>query len=415
MSLLGTFSRFSAGLLISLLAAIPAGAATAMQEYVEAMQPGWNLGNTLDATGSETAWGNPLTTQAFIQEIAAQGFKSIRIPVTWDTGNRLGPAPDYTIDAAWMDRVQQVVDWSLDAGLYVMVNLHHDSSWVLKMPSDHDNVLAKYNAIWTQIATRFRDYPLELHFESINEPQFENASDATSMALLRELNTSFVHIVRNSGGGNATRPLVLPSLNTNSGQPYLDSLKATMAELDDSNLIATIHYYGFWPFSVNVSGVTTVTAEVVDDINSSIDNAYNTFVADGIPVIVGEVGVLSYSSENNAIERGEMLKYFEIFIAAARARKITWQLWDAGNQFNRYTYQWRDPELFSYYMQGVASRSSTGSSDLVFVESGAHGDVAITLNLNGNTFVSLTDGDTTLMPGTDYSLVERKRGHFVMF
>ena len=107
-----------------------------MQAYVEAMQPGWNLGNTLDATPSETSWGNPLATQELIQQIAAQGFKSIRLPVTWDTGNRVGPAPDYTIDPAWLDRVQQVVDWSLDAGLHVMLNLHHDSGWVRAMPAD---------------------------------------------------------------------------------------------------------------------------------------------------------------------------------------------------------------------------------------------------------------------------------------
>jgi len=384
------------------LIAAPASAKTAMQTYVEAMQPGWNLGNTLDATPTETSWGNPLTTQALIQQIKAQGYKSIRIPVTWEP--HMGPGPGYAVNSTWMDRVQQVVDWSLAEGLYVMLNVHHDSYWVRAMPADHDAVLARFNALWSQIAPRFRDYPNTLMLESLNEPEFDGVDDATKMSLLRELNTSFFNIVRGTGGGNATRPLVLPSINTNSGQQYLDSLKATMAALNDSNLIATIHYYGFWPFSVNITGATTVNDAVINDINGSINNVYNTFVANGIPVVVGELGILGYNPQNNPVERGEMLKFFELYTAAARAKSVTWQLWDAGGQFNRVTYQWQDPELFSYYMQGLTSRSSTGATDLVFVKSGAPADVAVPLNLNGNTFVSLTRGGTELAPGTDYTL-----------
>ncbi len=385
--------------------AVPASAKTAMQAYVEAMQPGWNLGNTLDATPNETAWGNPLTTPELIQQIKAQGFKSIRIPVTWDTGNRVGPAPSYTIDPAWLDRVQQVVDWSLEAGLYVMLNLHHDSGWVRDMPTQHDAVLAKFNALWSQIAPRFRDYPRELMFESINEPDFPNASDATKMSLLRELNTSFFHIVRNTGGGNATRPLVLPSFNTNSGQQWLDSLKATMDALDDPNLIATVHFYGFWPFSVNIAGVTTVDDAVIADINATVNNTYNTFVANGIPVVVGELGLLSYDPNNPATERGEVLKFFELITASLQSTGITWQVWDAGQLFDRTSYQWKDPELVGYYLQSVTTRSSTAATDLVFVPDSAPKDVVIPLNLNGNTFVSLTDGATPLTPGVDYTLI----------
>src|SRR5690606_33091529 len=119
---------------------------------VEAMQPGWNLGNSLDAVGAdETAWGNPRITKELIQNIAAQGYKSIRIPVTWDS--HIGAAPNYQIEAAYLNRVQEVVQWALDANLYVMINVHHDSwLWISKMESQHDQVLARYNAIWRQIA-----------------------------------------------------------------------------------------------------------------------------------------------------------------------------------------------------------------------------------------------------------------------
>jgi endoglucanase len=380
-------------------------AASDIQTYVEAMQPGWNLGNSLDATSSETAWGNPPVTRELIQQIAAQGFNSIRIPVTWNTGNRLGPAPNYTITPAFMDRVQQVVDWSLDAGLHVMLNLHHDSDWTREMPTQRDAVLARYTALWMQIATRFRDHPRELMLESINEPDFRGVNDATKNALLHELNTVFVKIVRGTGGGNTTRPLVLPTVVTNSSQHFLDALKATMAELNDQNLIATIHYYGFWPFSVNVAGRTRFDAESIDSIVTSIDAVYETFVSRGIPVVIGEYGLLGYGINTGAIERGEMLKYFEYFTQYAQSKRITHQLWDNGELFNRATMQWRDSDPFKIIMHSLGGRTSTAETDLIFLRRGAPvQDVVINLHLNGNSFVSLQRDGVPLIPGVDYTI-----------
>jgi endoglucanase len=378
-------------------------AASAMQTYVEAMQPGWNLGNTLDATGSETAWGNPLVTQQFIQQIKAQGFKSIRIPVTWDTGNRVGSAPTYTIDPAWLGRVQQIVDWSLDAGFYVMLNMHHDSGWVNTMPTNHDAVLAKFNAIWSQIALRFRDHSNKLMFESINEPSFDGVDDATKNALLKELNVSFFNIVRATGGGNATRPLVLPSVATNNGQVFLDALRETITELNDPNLIATVHDYGYWPFSVNIVGVTKFDGIAQAWTTAGIDRVYNTLVSQDIPVVVGEFGLLSFSGFGGAIERGEVIKFFEFLTGYCESKGITHQWWDAGAFFNRNTYQWNVPELYGYVMQSVVGRSSTAESDLIFLRDGTPvQDAVISLNLNGNTFLSLDDGATPLVLGSDY-------------
>lgn len=231
-----------------------------MQAYVEAMQPGWNLGNTFDATGDETSWGNPITTKELINAVAAQGFKSIRIPVTWD--QRIGSAPEYTIDPEFLARLKEVIDWSLDAGLYVMLDMHHDSwLWVINMKSQHDEVLARYNAVWRQISEYFKNYPNTLMFESINEPSFtqgwSSTVDPTDLALLDELNTSFYNIVRNSGGNNATRPLVLPTLGCSPTEPQIGNLIDTISKLNDKNIIATVHYYGYWPFSANVAGTTT--------------------------------------------------------------------------------------------------------------------------------------------------------------
>lgn len=384
--------------------ASPASAQTAMQTYVEAMQPGWNLGNTLDAIPTETSWGNPLVTQEFIQQIAAQGFKSIRLPVTWT--DHTGPAPGYAIDPVWMDRVEQIVDWSLDAGMYVMINIHHDSwQWVSGMPTNDAAVRARFDALWTQIADRFKDHSNRLMLESINEPFFAGVDDATQMALLDELNTSFFNVVRASGGGNATRPLVLPTLATNHAQSRVDSLSETIANLDDPNLIATIHYYGFWPFSVNIAGYTRFEGIVIDDIHDAVDNVYETFVANGIPVVIGEYGLLAFDTSIAGVERGEMLKFFEYFTAYAQSRGMALQWWDNGQHFARTTYQWRDPELVNLIMHSVTGRTSTANTDLILLNSGAPvQDAVIQLNLNGNSFVGLSNGDTPLTPGTDYTI-----------
>ncbi|MGO4758861.1 glycoside hydrolase family 5 protein, partial [Streptomyces sp. 2MCAF27] len=124
-------------------------------DTVAAMQPSWNLGNTLDAIPDETSWGNPKATKALLDTIKSQGFRSVRIPVTW-TDHQSSTAP-YTIDETWMNRVKQVVDWALADGLYVVINVHHDSwQWIADMPTDHDNVLTRFKATWTQIAAKFK-------------------------------------------------------------------------------------------------------------------------------------------------------------------------------------------------------------------------------------------------------------------
>ncbi|WHX49741.1 cellulase family glycosylhydrolase [Paenibacillus woosongensis] len=389
-------------------AALAAAAPSAMQSYVEAMQPGWNLGNSLDAVGAdETAWGNPRITKELIQNIAAQGYKSIRIPVTWDS--HIGAAPNYQIEAAYLNRVQEVVQWALDANLYVMINVHHDSwLWISKMESQHDQVLARYNAIWTQIANKFKNSPSKLMFESVNEPRFTDGGttdEAKQQKMLDELNVSFFHIVRNSGGQNATRPLVLSTLEASPTQERMTALYNTITKLNDKNLIATVHFYGFWPFSVNIAGYTKFDAETQNDITTTFDNVYNTFVAKGIPVVVGEYGLLGFDKNTGVIEQGEKLKFFEFFAQYVKQKSISTMLWDNGQHFNRTSFKWSDPDLFNMIKASWTGRSSTASSDLIHVKQGtAVKDTSVQLNLNGNTLTSLSVNGTTLKSGTDYTL-----------
>ncbi|BCB90503.1 cellulase family glycosylhydrolase [Phytohabitans suffuscus] len=381
----------------------PAGNAMAA---VAAMQPGWNLGNSLDAVGAdETAWGNPRVTAALLDNIRAQGFNSIRIPVTWS--NHHGGAPSYTIDAAWLSRVREVVDWAIADGFYVMINLHHDSwQWINTMPTDRTNVLNRYNALWRQLAAAFRDSSPRLTFESVNEPQFTGASsEAQSISLLNELNTSFRDIVRASGGNNATRLLVIPTLHTNADAARVDPALAWFTATNDPNLIATVHYYGYWPFSVNVAGGTRFDATAQQDLTGAFDRVYNAFVARNIPVIIGEYGLLGFDRHTGTIEQGEKLKFFEFLAWYARDRRITTQLWDNGQHFGRTSFQWSDPELFAQIRSGWTTRSGTASSDQVYVpRTGSVTGKSLTLNLNGLSFQGLRQGSTDLASGTDYTV-----------
>ncbi|WP_315094420.1 cellulase family glycosylhydrolase [uncultured Cellulomonas sp.] len=372
---------------------------------VAAMQPGWNLGNTFDAVGAdETAWGNPRVTQELLSVVRQQGFRSVRLPVT--LGQHEGPAPDHTIDPAVLDRVEEVVDWALAEDLHVLLDLHHDSwMWTNAMPTRHDEVLAQFTATWAQLAERFRDHPRTLLFESINEPQFSGSTgEAQEYALLDELNTAFHQVVRASGGRNADRVLVLPTLHTDSGQARLDSLVQTFTALDDPNLAATFHYYGYWPFSVNVAGGTRFDATAQQDVTDTFTRVRESLVAAGIPVILGEYGLLGFDRHTATIEQGEKLKFFEYLGYQARTSGVTTMLWDNGQHLDRTAFTWRDPALFAQISSSWKTRSGTASTDQVFVRPGAITEQTVTLNLNGTRFRDLSLDGRKLKEGRDYQL-----------
>ncbi|RKL68225.1 cellulase [Salipaludibacillus neizhouensis] len=378
---------------------------SSIQTYTNAMQPGWNLGNSFDAVGEdETAWGNPYVTQEFIKEIAAEGYKSIRIPITWD--ERMEENGDYMIDPDFLARVDQAVNWALEEDMYVMINIHHDSwLWLEEgMQSDYDRSLARYDAIWTQLAEHFKDYSNKLMFESINEPRFFG-TDSERNEYLNELNTSFHKIVRQSGGGNDVRPLVLPTMDTASSASELDALYDTIQKLNDPNIISTIHYYGYWPFSVNIAGHTTFDNETKNDIIATFDRVHDKFVANGIPVILGEYGLLGFDQHTGVIQQGEKLKFFEFMTHYAQEKQITHMLWDNGQHFNRHTFEWSDPELYEMMKASWTTRSSTAESNLVHLKKGDEiKDISMQLNLNGNEMTSLSVDGRELVHGSDYEV-----------
>jgi endoglucanase len=274
------------------------------------------------------------------------------------------------------------------------------------MPGDTTNVLNRYNAIWTQVAAAFRDFSPKLTFESVNEPQFTGSSgDTQNLQLLSQLNTSFRQIVRASGGNNATRLLVLPTLHTSADQAYVDALVSTFTAMNDPNLIATVHYYGYWPFSVNIAGTTTFDATTQADLTGAFDRVANAFISRNIPVIIGEYGLLGFDSSTGTIEQGEKLKFFEYLGYYARTKKITTMLWDNGQHLGRTSFQWSDQELIGQIKSSWTTRSGTASSDQVYVsKSSAVTAKSLTLNLNGTSFTGLRQGSTDLVNGTDYTV-----------
>ena len=372
--------------------------------FVEAMQPGYNVGNSLDAIPTETSWGNPPISQALLAKVKSLGYKSIRIPVTW--GIHEGAAPTYTIDPVFLARVKQVVDWALADGFHVVLNVHHDSwQWITNMPTD-PTVAAHYEATWTQIAAKFKNEPRKLVFEADNEQSFSGVSNDQGETLLNELQTDFFNIVRHSGGENAHRYLMLSTLGDTASQPLDDALYAEIQSLHDSHLITSFHYYGFWPFGVNIAGYNTFDATSQQNLVDAFTLMHTEFVARGIPVYAGEVGLYNDYVGNESIERGEGLKYYEALGYEARTTGITLSYWDDGGRIiNRNTLQLLDPATFAMSKSSWTTRSGTASNDIVYVpKAGPITDEALTLNLNGHRFTGLYDGEQRLREGRDYTV-----------
>lgn len=215
------------------------------------MSPGWNLGNSLEAIGGETAWGNPLANQAIMNGIKSAGFKSIRIPVSW---KQYADAND-NISASWMARVTEVVNYARNAGLYTIINIHWDGGW-MNHPTyaQQAAINARITKFWTQIANNFKTYDDYVLFAGTNEVMMENDwSTPTSeyLAVQNSFNQTFVNAVRATGGYNASRHLVVQGFNTN-----IDLAYDHFTVPNDSatkKLMVEIHYYDPYNFTLNES------------------------------------------------------------------------------------------------------------------------------------------------------------------
>jgi len=346
------------------------------QQLVEEMGLGINLGNTLESCGSwinpnnilnyERAWGSPTVTEAMIAGYAKAGFSSLRIPVAWSNMMQ----SNYTIHPTLLNRVETIVNWTIDNGMIAMINLHWDGGWWadLSKPEYYDERMKKFKAIWTQISEHFKIYGDRLMFEPMNEVGFGDiwnqwggttAQKRQAFGIVNELNQTFVDIVRASGGNNAKRHLVIEVYNT--GLEYAYDVNTKIPNDPAKRCALTVHYYTPACFAIaegptdwcpNGQPVTTWgTPAEVKELNDNMDKLKKNCVAKGIPIIVGEYAACG---GNKTVE---MRRLYAVSVTeAVYARGMCPMLWDTpGGQYNRTTFKFDDP-IFLEQMNAIPEK-----------------------------------------------------------
>ena len=326
------------------------------KEIINQLGFGWNLGNTFDAweakldqgLDSETCWGNPKTSPELINFLVKTGFKAIRIPVTWH--NHLIDKK-YTINPEWMNRLKTVVDYCIDKKLYVIINIHHDNADYKKEPLKYaegyfplvkDAIESEkfiYN-IWRQISLAFNNgYDEHLIFETLNEPRMKgmlqewyfdtnNETCIESALVLNEFNKLAVKAIRESGGNNEKRFILMPALAAG----YESTVKSPFKFPDDSyynrynnKLMLSVHMYAPYDFAMNPNmTLSDFTLEYRAELYEKFTTIYQKFVKKGYHVVVGEMGVVN---KNNTQQR---LNWGRYYIQSCRKFQFSAFIWDNG-------------------------------------------------------------------------------------
>lgn len=280
----------------------------------------------------------------------------MRIPVTWrdhidDEGN---------ISAEWLNRVQEVVDYAYDIGMYVIINVHHDGggdpqfgAWICNAATDYDGTPARYTRLWEQIAERFQDYDEHLIFESMNEVGFDNLSSTEAYKTLNNLNQAFVDLIRSSGGKNPSRHLLIAG--------YWTDIQKTCSNLYQmpqdpaERCIVSVHYYTPWEFcTTNIKNEWGTEAEQ-KQMENLVEMMKTNYTDKGIPVIVGE-----YAASGNDFD--SCVFFCEKFVKLCHDYGIATFLWDNGNgQFDRSTNTWRSEQMYSALVRAVSGEDYTPS------------------------------------------------------
>ena len=339
-------------------------------QIVEDMGIGINLGNTMESCGDwitqwsdgtvsdyEKAWGSPIVTKEMIQGMADEGFGVLRIPVAWS--NRMADDGKYTIDKEWMARVTEIVDWTIETGMYAIVNIHWDNGWVNKFPENKDESMKRFQVMWEQISDNFKEYGDKLMFESQNEelgwdtlwnPWGGTEGKAESYALVNEINQKFVDVVRNSGGNNPQRHLLISGYNTG-----IDRVCDPLFKMpnDPANRMAiSVHYYtpaGFaileedadWGKAMSTWG----TDSDMKELNGWMDMMKTNYADKGIPVIIGEYGCPTKNKDPESVR-----KFLSSVCRAAYERGLCPVLWSTpGGHYDRVTFKLADQQLKAEY------------------------------------------------------------------
>ena len=375
-------------LLLTVLAftAVPAGLAesaapescTAL-EMARLMGNGANLGNTLEACDAnkgpfsenpldyETLWGQPVTTPDMLKGLKAAGFDTLRVPVAWMTNATHLSEGDYTINEAFMARVQQIVDDALDAGLFVILNDHWDGGWYGMFGSDtqetRDLAMEAYKGMWTQIAARFRDYDTRLIFEGANEEigaRFDEdsrlycndsvkhiLSDDQRYALANQVNQAFVDTVRAAGGNNESRFLLIPGYGTDIARTCDIRFKMPTDTAKD-RLLISVHFYDPWSYCGAANYATATkwgTKKDLETMNSTLSRMQK-FTSQGYGVVIGEYGALP-GPDGRMKDNAKL--YHENFLLNCDLYGYCGCLWDTSGFYVRKNLAFSDEEMEKLY------------------------------------------------------------------
>ncbi len=343
-------------------------------EWTRDVVMGWNLGNALESSGGETNWGNPKTTQAMIKAVADAGFNAIRIPVRWT--EQLSDAQNMVVKDTWLARVKEIVDWALAENMYVIINTHHEA-WLDRNPfySKQQENNQKLHALWTCIATYFRDYGEKLIFAGTNETTVDwSAPNTEQQTVQNSYNQTFVDAVRDTGGKNYYRNLVV---QTFACSPYfgLNGLTIPTDKVEE-RLSVEFHYYDpyeycgsctyyYWGEAYKDKG-RILTSSTESTITNLFDRITNSWTKKGLGVVMGEYGVSNhYTNDDMQTQQENMQYYLKCVTGEARKHGFAAFVWD-NNAFNN------GPENFgifkrwnnmavgnTYFLKGITEGAGT--------------------------------------------------------
>ena len=364
------------GLILGIAATvITANAATlpTAAELQKNMGMGFNIGNSMEVPNNPTLWGNPFPTQALLDSVKAAGFNTVRIPCAWDSHTSGGKVTE-----TWLDSVKTVVDYAMRAGLYTILNIHHEGEggWFqtnigTSINSTVDNKMKTY---WTQIANKFKNYNERLIFAGANEPG-PNVDPWTAqhVSTLMHYYQTFIDAVRATGGNNATRTLIIQGLNTDIDKSVANAPVSTFPKDKVTGyLMFEVHYYDPYQYTLMTKEDTWGDKQVfpqyyygdyqkssepvrnagynawagsIDSKLASITHPQEQFakmktnyVDKGYPVIVGEFGANVRSPELSGsdlnLHKQGRVQWHKDVVSAAKQYGLTPILWDMGNESN---------------------------------------------------------------------------------
>ncbi len=350
------------------------GMSSTATELAKKIKVGLNIGNTLEATGGETGWGNPLITNELIKAVKQNGFNAIRLPVAW---NQYADQTTSVISATWLARVKQIVQYCVDNDMYVIVNIHWDGGWLEENCTEAKKLEnnAKQKTFWEQIAVTMRDFDEHVLFASANEP---NVADATQMSVLMSYHQTFIDAVRSTGGRNAYRVLVVQGPSTD-----VEKTNKLMSAMPTDNvanrLMAEVHYYTPWNFcgldkdetwgkmayywGKDYHSTSDATRNATwgeeADVDANFALMKKQFVDKGIPVVLGEFGAITrtnLSGDALKLHLASRAFYFKYVTKQAIANGLLPFFWDTGGLIDRSKYTVADQQALDALIQGATEK-----------------------------------------------------------